>query len=75
MAIIMFIEKKNIQEQTKKSLLIYYTNAILQRRVELSKQDRKEYIKKINQRNLVNNIRTRSVKGFLKFIYYKVVLK
>lgn len=69
------IEKMQLKESTTKNILIYYTNAILQRIKELNKEDKKEYAKKIKERELVNNLKRKNIKSYIKFMYYKLIIK
>ena len=70
-----FIESNNIKEQTKKDLLTYFTNAILQRTKELNTVDKQDYVKQIKKRRLINNIKRNTIKSYIKFIYYKLIIK
>lgn len=61
-----FLEKEELQEQTKKNMKTYYTNAIILKLKELNKQDQKRYIKQIKQRKMIHNVQVHNVKQFLK---------
>lgn len=63
-----FISKFDFSNQTKQNLKIYYTNAILLKLKLIHKQERKQYIKEIKQRNMIRNIKAKNMKQFAKRI-------
>ena len=67
-----FISKFDFSNQTKQNLKIYYTNAILLKLKLIQKQDRKQYIKEIKQRNIIRNIKAKNIKQLLKRIILTV---
>ena len=62
------IESYEINKNTKDSIKIYYTNEVLLQIKELNKDDKKEFIKEIKKRKMVNNIKIRNAKQLLKRI-------
>ena len=60
------IEKSNIAKYTKENVKLYYTNSILLKISELSKEDRKRFIKEFKNRNMARNIKIRNPKQFIK---------
>lgn len=70
-----FIEKEKLTENTIKNLKTYYTNAIILKLKELKKQDLDIYIKKLNKRNMIDNIQVNNIKQFIKKIILKMNVK
>ena len=68
------IKQMQLDSKTKENILVYYTNAILLRIKELKEEDKKQYIEKIKDKKIVNNIKNGTVKSYIKFIYYKFIL-
>lgn len=66
---IQFIEQFNVVE-AREDLKTYYTNAILLKLKLINKKDRKQYIKEIKNRKMINNIKPKSIKQLIK----KVIL-
>lgn len=65
------IQEYNLSDFTIENLKIYYTNCIILKIEELSKSNRKIYIKEIKKRRMFKNIKARNFKQLLK----KVILK
>lgn len=70
-----FIEKEKLTENTIKNLKTYYTNAIILKLKELKKQDLDIYIKKLNKRNIIDNIQVNNIKQFIKKLILKMNVK
>ena len=60
------IAKTDISSFTKENVKLYYTNSILLKISELSKQDRKQFIQEFKKRNMAKNIKIRNVKQLIK---------
>lgn len=67
-----WISTQELDEQTKKNVKTYYTNAILLKLKELEKEDRKQMLKEIKQRKMISNIQVHNVKQLCKKILLKV---
>lgn len=65
------IEKYDISSETKENIKIYYTNCLILKTEELSKENKKIYIKKMKKRKIFNNIKARNFKQLIK----KIILK
>lgn len=70
-----FTKREDLREDTVKKLKTYYTNAIILKLRELKKQDMNIYIKKIKQRNMLDNIQVNNLKQFIKKIMLKTNVK
>lgn len=68
------IETYSISKCTKENIYSYYINALLLRIKELNGQTKKEYIQEIKKRNILTKLKTKGVKGFLKYLYYKCTI-
>ena len=66
------IKKYNISKITKENIKIYYTNCIILKTEELSKENEKIYIKEIKKRKMFKNIKARNFKQILKKIILNV---
>ena len=71
------ILKKNIanfdiKKETKENLLIYYTNSILSAIEKLKKEDRVLFEEKIKEKRMLNNIKAKNVKQFVKKLILKI---
>lgn len=60
------IEEYNISKITKQNMKIYYTNCIILELNNLDNEEQKKYIKQIRKRKMVNNIKARNLKQFIK---------
>ena len=69
------IEKYNISNRSKENIKIYYTNAIILAANNLKGQEQKQYIKEINKRQMINNIKIRDFKQLIKKIILKISIK
>lgn len=70
-----FIKREDLTKITVKNLKTYYTNAIILKLKELRKEDIDIYIKKINQRKMLNNIQVNNLKQFIKKVILKMNVK
>ena len=69
------VSEIKINNKTKSNILVYYSNAILNRVNKLNENDQKEYIKEIKKREILDNYKGRNIKSFIKYIYYKLTLR
>ena len=60
------IKKYNVSKITKQNIKIYYTNCIILELNNLDNEEQKKYIKQIRKRKMVNNIKARNLKQFIK---------
>ncbi|MFR1776844.1 MAG: glycosyltransferase family 2 protein [Clostridia bacterium] len=65
----------NLNKRTKQNLRIYYTNAIILKTKELHEKEQEEFIKEIQQRKMVKNIRIRNLKQLIKRILLCINIK
>lgn len=70
-----FIEKEDLDNETKKNVKTYYTNAIILKLKEIKKQDIDIYIKKINKRKMIDNIQVNNLKQLIKKMILKINVK
>jgi len=66
------LENYNISNKSKENIKLYFTNAILLKTVELKKYDKKQYIKNIKKRKMLDNIKIVNFKQLLKKILLKI---
>ena len=67
------IKEYNISEESKQNIKIYYTNCILLEINNLpNKVEKEKYIKEIKNRKMVNNIKARDFKQFVKRMLLKI---
>lgn len=66
------LEFFDLKKQTKQNLLEYYTNSIIMSLRDLKNEDRKKLEKKIKEIGLINNLKSRNLKQFIKKIILKV---
>ena len=69
------VDKIDISNDSKKNIYIYYTNAILNRINKLQNKDKRNYLSEIKDRNMINNIKNRNIKSYIKFLYYKFIVR
>lgn len=62
------IKKYNVSKITKQNIKIYYTNCIILELNNLNDEEQRRYIKQIRKRKMVNNIKARNLKQFIKKI-------
>ena len=62
------IKEYNINIMTEQNVKIYYTNCIILKLNELSKDNKKVYLQEIKKRNLFKNIKARNLKQCIKKI-------
>lgn len=66
------IQQYEISKTAKELVKQYYTNAILLKAKDLKKQELEDYIKEINKRNMIQNIKPQNVKQWIKKILLKI---
>lgn len=66
------IDDYNIQKITKENLKIYYTNCIILKVSELSKENQSLYIKELKKRKIFKNIKARNAKQLIKKIILNI---
>lgn len=69
------IDKYNISKETKDNVKKYYTNCIILKVNELSKQNQKKYIKEIRKRKMIKNIKVKNFKQLIKKIALNINIK
>lgn len=62
------IKKINLDKNTKDNLKLFYTNNILLKIEEVSKEKKNQYINEIKKRKMIKNIKVRNIKQFIKRI-------
>jgi len=62
------VEKINIETKTKESIYLFYTNAIFDIFKKIQKKEKKLYIKEIQKRKLISNIKVTNLKKLIKKI-------
>lgn len=72
---IKLINEFNLNKRTKQNLRIYYTNAIILKTKELHEKEQEEFIKEIQQRKMVKNIKIRNLKQLIKRIMLCINIK
>lgn len=70
-----FIKGVSLNNQTKKNVKTYYTNAIILKLKELKKEDLKLYIQKIKKRKMIKNIQVHNLKQLIKKLILIVDIK
>ena len=66
---------KDLNDETKKNMKQYYSNAIINAVDKLEKKDRVNYVKEILKRQILSNIIAKNLKQKIKKIYIKIKLK
>ena len=66
------VNRMNFAPNTKRRLLEYYTNSIILSLKDLKKEDRIFFEKKINEKNMIKNLRTKKFKQLIKKILLKI---
>ncbi|MBE5820663.1 MAG: glycosyltransferase [Clostridiales bacterium] len=73
------IEKINLTQKTINSIKQYYSNAVLEAAKDLRKKEQDKYILEIKNRNLIKNLKVKSIKLLVKklilFFNIKIYLK
>ena len=69
------IKEYNVSEKSKDDIKIYYTNSIILATENLEGKEQKQYIKEIKDRKIINNIKARNLKQFIKKIILKINIK
>lgn len=69
------IKKYNVSKITKQNIKIYYTNCIILELNNLNDEEQRRYIKQIRKRKMVNNIKARNLKQFIKKLILKCNIK
>lgn len=69
------IKKYNVSKITKQNIKIYYTNCIILELNNLNDEEQIRYIKQIRKRKMVNNIKARNLKQFIKKLILKCNIK
>lgn len=65
------IRDMKLEQNTQKNLLEYYTNSIILSIKDLNKKDKVKYKYKIRQKKMLDNLRVRNIKQWLKKSYIK----
>ena len=68
-------QKLKLGKLTKQNIKIYYTNAIILKAKELHKEEQEKYIKEIQARKTVKNIKVRNLKQLIKKILLSLNIK
>ena len=68
-------QKLKLGKLTKQNIKIYYTNAIIVKAKELHKEEQEKYIKEIQARKMVKNIKVRNLKQLIKKILLSLNIK
>ena len=68
-------QKLKLGKLTKQNIKIYYTNAIILKAKELHKEEQEKYIKEIQARKMVKNIKVRNLKQLIKKILLSLNIK
>ena len=66
------IKEYKLDKNTDKNIKIYYTNSIILKVGELSKENRKKYIEEIKKRKLYSNIKVKNIKQLIKKILLNI---
>ncbi len=69
------IKKCNISDTTKEKIKNYFINSVLDRASELTGKEQKEYIKKIKQERVINQIKIYNIKQLIKKCILKINVK
>lgn len=69
------IKSLSLGKEAEENIKIYYTNAILQKLKELQSKEQKEFIYEVRKRNMIKNIKIRSVKQFVKRIVLTINIR
>lgn len=69
------IKGYNLSEKTVQCLKAYYTNCILLKTLELNKKNRREYIKIIKKKKLIQNIKVTNIRQLIKKIILKISIQ
>lgn len=69
------IKSYNLDKITEDNLKIYYTNCIILKTEELSKQDRKKYVREIKKRKMLKNIKVRDIRQLLKKVILNISIE
>lgn len=72
---IKFVNKENLNDDTKENLKAYYTNVILLKLKELKKIDLGIYTKEIKKRKMINNIKVKNLRQLIKKVILKINIK
>ena len=72
---IKFVDKENLNWDTKENLKAYYTNVILLKLKELNNKDIGIYTKEIKRRKMIKNIKVKNIRQFLKKIILNINIK
>lgn len=67
-----FINSYDIKKKTKENIKIYYTNAVLLKLKTINKEGREKYIQQIKKKKMINNIKIRNIKQFIKRIILSI---
>lgn len=66
------IKEYKLDKKTDENIKIYYTNSIILKVGELSKENRKKYIEEIKKRKLYSNIKVKNIKQLIKKILLNI---
>ena len=66
---------KDLDEDSKEKIKIYFTNNILLRAKELNRKEQDHYIKEIKKRKLIHNLKISNIKQFIKILMLKINIK
>lgn len=69
------IRNYKISTRAKENIKIYYTNSVLLKLKELQEKDQDRFIEEIQLRHMVQNIKIRNVKQFLKRLILNINIK
>lgn len=72
---IKFVDKENLNDDTKENLKSYYTNVILLKLKELKNIDLGIYTKEIKKRKMINNIKVKNLRQLIKKVILKINIK
>ena len=69
------IEEYSLSKRAKENIMIFYTNALILKLRELKPEEQKEFIKEINERKMIKNIKVRNIKQLIKRIVLNISIK
>ena len=63
-----YSQKINISKLTHDNIMIYYTNAVILKAMDLKEEERKKYLEELKNRKVYKNIKARNLKQMIKKI-------